>query len=68
MFNREMRINLVKKNEADQVVVDSGHDVEEIVNGVNAIFNNMFKKAAIATAAYVLLDTGRKVLVATVSK
>lgn len=68
MFNREMRINFVKKDKNQEATESSQIDVEEAVNAINSVFNNMMMKVTVAALGYVLLDTGRKILVAQVSK
>lgn len=69
MFNREVQVRFVKKNRKNNEVVESSEvDVEEVVKSVNEVFDNMIKKIAMAALGYVVIDTGRKILVAKVSK
>lgn len=63
MFNREMRIDFVKKDKTNPAPVASTPDVKDVVEGINTIFDNMFKKMTLAVVGYVVLDTGRKILV-----
>ena len=67
MFNREIRVDFVKKDKNEPPTI-SQPNVAEVVEGINDIFDNAAKKIGGAVVAYVVLDTARKILVAKTTK
>lgn len=67
MFNREIRVDFVKKDK-NEPTPTSQHNVAEVVEGINDIFDNATKKIGLSVVAYVVLDTARKILVAKTTK
>jgi len=69
MFNRELRMDVVKRKKVQPMVetVESGPTFEEKAVVITASAERVVKKIGIAVCAYVVLDTIRRVAVASAS-
>jgi hypothetical protein len=68
MLNRTLRVDLVKKNESHQV--DKNQDDTDFADKatiVGIVVEGAIKRVGIAVCAYVVLDTIRRVAVASAS-
>lgn len=68
MFNRELRVNVVKSKKNDESVDTTDSHFEGKAAIIGKAVNDAIKKIGMITVLYVVLDTGRKVLIATASK
>lgn len=64
MFNREIRMRLVKKTTVEPTTETKIEDLTEKVAVVSEFTDRFIKKVAMAALAYVLVDTARQVVIA----
>jgi hypothetical protein len=68
MFNREVKVDLVKKGKSNKDETNPNYiGFEDKAKIIGGLLDNSVKKIGIAVCAYVLLDTVRKVAVASVA-
>jgi hypothetical protein len=66
-FNREIKVDLVKKEKTHTEPTQSGIGFEEKAKIISGLVENAAIKIGLAVGAYVILDTVRKVAVASVT-
>jgi tartrate dehydratase alpha subunit/fumarate hydratase class I-like protein len=68
MLNREIKVDLVKKGKSQEIETDqSKMTFNEKAEVISDIVGENIKKIGVAVCVYVLLDTVRKVAVASVT-
>lgn len=68
MFNRTLEVDVVKKGKAPKTESTQPEvDFEEKAKVISGIIENGIKKVGLVVCAYVVLDTVRKVAVASVA-
>jgi hypothetical protein len=68
MLNRELKVDLVKKGKSQEIETDqSKMAFNEKAEVISDIVDQSIKKIGVAVCVYVLLDTVRKVAVASVT-
>jgi hypothetical protein len=64
MFNRELRVGWVKRMRQEPPQADEVEDLTEKVAVMSEFAERIIKKVAMAALCYVLVDTGRQVVIA----